>query len=139
MERLLTFWTESREAEDRHIMLALKGRFKGEVDERWHLVPVSDFTQSGLPLRLWMERALRCRGHLQDQTTGWLFQDRKGMRSKFGKYDHIFRALIDIARELHFSLLLEVVETGDFSLWRSPRRRAVLETTNQDVAEKSSS
>ena len=34
MEGLLTFWTVlSREAEDRHIMLALKGRFKGEVDE----------------------------------------------------------------------------------------------------------
>jgi hypothetical protein len=29
-----------------------------------------------------------------------------------------------------------VVETGDLSLWRSPRRGAVLETLNQDVAEK---
>jgi hypothetical protein len=28
------------------------------------------------------------------------------------------------------------VETGDFSLWRSPRQGAVLETTNQDVSEK---
>jgi hypothetical protein len=44
MEGLLTFWMVSRETEDRHIMLALKGHFKGEVDERWHLVPVSDFT-----------------------------------------------------------------------------------------------
>ena len=52
MEGLLTFWTVSMEAEDRHIMLALKGRFKGEVDERWNLVPVSDFTRSGLPFRL---------------------------------------------------------------------------------------
>jgi hypothetical protein len=52
MEGLLTFWTVSREAEDCHIMLTLKGRFKGEVDERWHLVPVSDFTRSGLPFRL---------------------------------------------------------------------------------------
>ncbi len=43
MEGLLTFWTESREAEDQHIMLALKGCFKGEVYERWHLVPVSHF------------------------------------------------------------------------------------------------
>ena len=34
MEGLLTFWTVlSREAEDRHIMLALKGCFKGEVDK----------------------------------------------------------------------------------------------------------
>jgi hypothetical protein len=136
MEGLLTFWTVSREAEDRHIMLALKGHFKGEVDERWHLVSVSDFTRSGLPFRLWMEKALHHQVHLQNRTTGWLFQDRRGVRSKFGIYDHIFRALVDIARELHFRLLPEVVETGDFSLWRSPRRGAVLETTNQDVAEK---
>ena len=30
----------------------------------------------------------------------------------------------------------DVVDTEDFSLWRSPRRGAVLETTNQDVSEK---
>jgi hypothetical protein len=64
MEGLLTFWMESREVEDRYIMLALRGRFKGEVDERWHLVPVSDFTRLGLPFRLWMERALRRWVHL---------------------------------------------------------------------------
>jgi hypothetical protein len=50
MEGLLTFWEESRAEEDHHIMFTLKGRFKGEIDERWHLVPVSDFTKSGLPL-----------------------------------------------------------------------------------------
>ena len=136
MEGLLTFWMVSREVEDRHIMLVLKGRFKGEADKRWHLVPVSDFTQSGLPFRLWIERVLHRQVHLQNQTTGWLFQNRRGVCSKFGIYDHIFRAPVDTARELHFRLLPEVVETGDFSLWRSPRRGAVLETTNQDVAEK---
>ena len=69
MEGLLTFWTVSREAEDCHIMLALKGRFKGEVDKRWHLVPVSDFTRLGLPFsfRLWMERALHHRVNLQNR------------------------------------------------------------------------
>ncbi len=136
MEGLLTFWTLSRETADRHIMLTLKGCFKGEVDERWHLVPVSDFTRSGLPFRLWMEKALHRRVHLQNRTTGWLLQSRRGVHSNFGIYDHIFRALIDLVREEHSSLLPEVVETGDFSLWRSPRRGAVLETTNQDVAEK---
>ncbi len=44
--------------------------------------------------------------------------------------------MIDQARERHAKLLPEVVETGDFSLWRSPRRGAILETLNQDVAEK---
>jgi hypothetical protein len=50
MEGLLMFWEESRTEEDRHIMLTQKGRFKGEVDERWPLVLVSNFTRSGLPL-----------------------------------------------------------------------------------------
>jgi len=49
-----------------------------------------------------------------------MFQNRRGVCSKFGIYNHIFRDLIDIARELHFRLLSEVVETGDFSLRRSP-------------------
>jgi len=121
MEGLLSFWMESREAEDYHIMLALKGHFKGEVDERWHLVPVSDFTHSGLPFRLWMESALHRWVNLQNRTTGWVLQNRRGVRSKFGIYDHVFRDLVDRARELHCKLLPEVVETGDFSLWRSPR------------------
>ena len=83
-----------------------------------------------------MDRALHRWVNLQNQTTGWVFENRRGVRSKFGIYDHVFRDLVDRARELHFRLLPEVVETGDFSLKRSPRRGAVLETTNQDVAEK---
>ncbi len=51
LDGLLTFWDESSLDEDRHIMLTLKGRFKGEVDERWHLVPISNATRSGLPFR----------------------------------------------------------------------------------------
>ena len=94
MEGLLTFWTESREAEDRHVMLALKGHFKGEVDERWHLVPVSDYTRSGLLFRLWMERALHRRVNLQNRTTGWVFQNRRGVRSNFGIYDHVSGTLL---------------------------------------------
>lgn len=136
MEGLLTFWEESRVEEDHHVMLTLKGRFKGEIDERWHLVPVSDFTRSGLPLQLWMERALHCRVNLQRRNKGWFFQCRRGVRLKFGKYDPTFRSLINLARETQEGLLPEVVETGDFSLWRLPRQGAVLETTNQDVSEK---
>jgi hypothetical protein len=30
--------------EDSHMMLTLKGRFKGEMDKRWHLVPFSNHT-----------------------------------------------------------------------------------------------
>ncbi len=136
MEGLLTFWEESRSHEDKHIMLTLKGRFKGEVDDRWHLVPVSNNTRFGLPLRRWMERALHWRVNLQGRREGWLFQCKRGVRLKFGRFDPIFRMLVDAARQEEEGLLPEAVETGDFSLWRFPRRGAVHETTNQDVSEK---
>ena len=122
--------------EDSHVMLTLKGHFKGEVDERWHLVPFSDHTHSGLPFRLWMERALHRRVNLLSQDLGWLFQDWWGVRSKFRKINPLFRDLIDQARERHPRLLPEAVDTEDFSLWRSPRQGLVLETINQDAAEK---
>ncbi len=34
LDGLLTFWGESRLDKDSHVKLTLKGRFKGEVDER---------------------------------------------------------------------------------------------------------
>ena len=133
---LLTFWDESRMEEDSHVMLMLKGHFKGKVDERWHLVPFSNFTWSGLFFRLWMEMALHQRVNLHSRDSGWLFQDQRGVGSKFGQYDTLFRALIDQAQEQHPRLRLEAVNTEDLSLWRPPRQGVVLETANQDVAEK---
>ena len=68
LDGLLTFWDESRLDEDSHVMLTLKGRFKGEVDERWHLVTIRDATRSGLPFRNWMERVLHRRVNLPGPT-----------------------------------------------------------------------
>ena len=52
----------------RFIMLTLKGWFKGKVDKGWHLIPLSNFTHSGLPFWLWMERALHQRVNVQGRT-----------------------------------------------------------------------
>ena len=49
---------------------------------------------------------------------------------KFGIYNHVFGDLIDRGRGLHFWLLPEVVETGDFSLWRSPVAEKVIKLIN---------
>jgi hypothetical protein len=38
------------------MMITLKGRFKGEVDSSWHVVPISNQSWSNIPFRLWMER-----------------------------------------------------------------------------------
>ncbi len=83
-----------------------------------------------------VQRILDRRVLKEGRRVGWLFQSAKGVRDRFGMYDTTFRQLIDAAREESGELLPDVVDTEDFSLWRSPRRGAVLETTNQDVSEK---
>jgi hypothetical protein len=99
LEGLLTFWKETREEEDSYMMITLKGRFKGELDERWHIVPICDETRSGIPFRLWMERIMYRRVTLQGRTLGWLFEEKPGKRAKFGLYQDYFRTLIEKVRE----------------------------------------
>jgi hypothetical protein len=92
LEGLLHFWQETREgaADKRYMMMTLSGRFKGQVDSRWHLVPIGNKTHSNIPFRLWMERIMHWRVNCQHRTKGWLFQTNTGARAKFGRYDATF-------------------------------------------------
>jgi hypothetical protein len=73
------------------------------------------------------------RVRLQGRSNGWLFEQKPGKPAKFGAYQDYFWTLIDLARQQDPRLLPNLVETTDFSLWRSLRRGAVLETTNHNV------
>ena len=117
-------------------MVTLSGRFKGEVDSRWHLVPISNQTHSNIPVRLWMERLMARRVNHQHRTKGWLFETRTGVRAKFGEYDTTFQSLVALARAKNPRLVPPAIELEDFSLWRSPQRGAVLETTHRGVDSK---
>ena len=61
LEGLLNFWMETRRGNDveRHMTMMLSGRFKGEVDLHWHMVPICDKTRSNIPFHLWMERIMQ--------------------------------------------------------------------------------
>ena len=96
-------------------------------------MPICDVTWMGIPFRLWMERIMYRRVHLQGRSNGWLFEQKPGKPAKFGNYQDYFWALIYLARQQDPRLLPSSVETTDFSLWRSLRRGAVLETTNHNV------
>ena len=118
------------------MMMTLLGRFKGEVDLWWHMVPISDQTHSNIPFRLWMERAMVRRVKHQHRTKGWLFEMRAGVRAKFGKYGPTFRSLVALARARNPHLVPLAIKLENFSLWRSPRRGAVLETTHRGIDSK---
>ena len=37
-----------------HIIIGLFGRFKGKEGHRWHCLPISDATRSGIRARAWI-------------------------------------------------------------------------------------
>ncbi len=65
----------------------------------------------------------------QHCSKGWLFETRTGARAKFGSYNITFRSLVALAWATNSRLVPQAIKLEGFSLWRSPRRGAVLETT----------
>jgi hypothetical protein len=80
-----------------------------------------------------MERIMVRRVNHQHRSKGWLFETRTGARAKFGSYDTTFQSLVALARATISRLVPQAIKLEDFSLWRSPRRGAVLETTQGGV------
>ncbi len=77
LEGLLNIWMEMQtgNTNERHMMMMLSGQFKGEVDSRWHMVPICDKTRSNIAFHLRMERIMRQRVNLSTPHQGVAFQD----------------------------------------------------------------
>lgn len=134
LEGLRKFWDETKVAKPTpHVMLTLRGRFKGEQGLRWHCVPVVDVTASGLQVRLWFERLLTRRLVRESRVSGWLFARADGTRAKCGDYDLVLRDYIDRVRDAHPGLISANVSLEDFSFRRSGRRGAATEATNRNM------
>ena len=65
-----------------------------------------------------------------------MFQTSTGAQAKFRRYDATFQTLVTLAWGTNSRLVPGAIEPEDFSLWRSPRRGAVLETTQRGVDSK---
>ena len=132
---MLHFWNAGAQDPEPFIMTTLRGRFKGENDERWHVLPIPDATRSRLPARKWIGKKLRrCRA--EGKTTGWLFTDRKGDRAKFGHYDETLRRLLGRVKAECPGVIDKEATPMMFSLWRSMRRGTTLAATGsigQDI------
>jgi hypothetical protein len=131
---------------------------RGETGERWHCLPICDNNRSGIPFRRWIGRLLKRRGHclpICDNNrsgipfrrwigrllkrrgragggykTGWLFE-RDGRRGRLSDYDDVFVEYIELVHAEQPELFSKGTLLYMFSLWRSPRRGAVLETTGK--------
>ena len=54
IEGLNMLWKENRNHRIPHMIMTLKGIFKGENNLWWHCVPLADQTKGGIPTRRWI-------------------------------------------------------------------------------------
>jgi hypothetical protein len=133
LKGMVTFWEEATQASSPHVMVTLKGRFKGEAGHRWHCVPIAIENRSRIPFKRWLARLLHRRVTLQGRTGGPLFLSGDGKLQKIGTLDHRLIDLLEHVRRLHPDVLSEATVLTDFSLWRSGRRGATTEAMNNKV------
>ena len=74
-----------------HIMVTLKGIFKGETGEKWHMMPLVDVAVSGTDIRKWVGRWLGILVDEEGRTECWVFQHREGDRMKTSDMDEGFQ------------------------------------------------
>ena len=138
LEGIVSYWADGRDATiwnlPRHIMITLKGRFKGEDNLRWHLMPIPDDTASLVPTRVWMSR-LVYRLIQSGRHSGPLFAKKSGAKATIGDYDPLFRTYLARLRALRGGLFFKEVDVADFSARRSLRRGSTQHATNQGVSQ----
>ena len=122
IDGLLAFWEETREHEIPHMMITLKGKFKGKNNLRWHCVPLADKTKSQIPKRRWVSRLLARRVWREGVTAGYLFVTSTGKKYNLGDYNPLFRDYLEKVHKRHPKLFMTGVAINNFSLRYSPRR-----------------
>ena len=133
IEGILQFWDETREHDIPHMMITLRGKFKGENNLRWHCLPLADLTKSRIPTRRWISRLMWRRSGREGNRAGFLFAKRNGKRASLGDYDPLFKDYIERTMKSHKKLFSSAVAVKDYSLRRSLRRGATTEAENNNV------
>ena len=81
LTEMLQFWEETRKKKDlSHIMVTLKGRFKGETGEKLHMFPLVEITELVIEVRKWVGRWLEVLVKQDGRLEGLVFQIEEGER-----------------------------------------------------------
>ncbi len=139
LKGMLEFWDQTALDTEPYIMTTLYGRFKGEMVDRYHCLPIPDDTASKLPARKWISSKVN-REISKGRKGGPFFLNSKGRRAKMSDFNEEFRRLLDQVKEsrvdgsrrLRFKNVIPEAATPDmYSLWRSGRRGATLAVTGK--------
>jgi hypothetical protein len=121
-----------------HVIVPLKGRFKGEKGERCHLLPLSNETSSGIKIRSALELLLVVRRSMS-VSSPWAFVNDQGDKLSFADMNEIVLERLEELKEDDAGEneleLREVSIREDFSINRSFRRGSSTHAQNQKIPE----
>jgi hypothetical protein len=129
----LKHWEAGGSASPPHVTVALLGRFKGEMGEQYHKIPLAAVTNSGLQVRVWV-------GRLLDEykalgiTSGPLFRDNVGQPIKASEMEDVFFSRLEQTQLNRPDLILRDLQVAEeYGIYRSFRRGATSEAVNRKV------
>ena len=121
-----------------HVILPIKGRFKGEKGERCHLLPLINISKTGLPIRGALELLITTRSEMTNCTNPWAFVSEDGSKMTFGEMNEIFLERLEILKDEDKKGELYDLEQYDirekFSINRSIRRGSSTHAQNQEIS-----
>jgi hypothetical protein len=122
-----------------HVIIPLRGRFKGETGERCHLMPLANVTASGIEIRAAVNVLLAARTEMKVKRSSWAFVNQEGDKMKFSEMNEIILDQLEQVKEEDAERKLLGLETfdvrEDFSINRSFRRGSETHALNQKVPE----
>ncbi len=130
---ILKHWSSSCNGTPPHIVIPLLGRFKGELGENYHLLPIVTLTRSGIDNKKWIGRLLTCYKE-KSISNGPLFCNSQGTKAKALDFEPGFFDRLEQVQLFHPELIPstdDVVE--DYGIYRSFRRGSTSEATNQGL------
>ncbi len=130
---ILKYWEAGGLAKSPHITITLLGRFKGEMGEQYHKLPLAAVTNSGLKPRLWVVRLLEEYNRLGIYN-GPLFQDSNGQPMHASAMEEsFFNRLEQIQINRPDLIPQEITVSEEYGISRSFRRGATSEAVNRKV------
>jgi len=124
-------WSQGLNHETPHVIIALLGRFKNEIGESHHLMPVLVSTPRGLEPGKWVKRVLEAYEQ-RNIYSGYMFRKSDSMKKKAKEMERRFHdRLLQIQREQSRLISPELDVVEEYGVLRSFRRGATSDVTNQ--------
>ena len=121
-----------------HVILPLRGRFKGESGERCHLLPLANYSKSGIQIRSTLELLINARSEMPHLKSHWAFVTERDEKLSFQEMNKMFHDGLEKVKEEDSEDLLGLLNTDiheEYSINRSCRRGSATHAQNQKIPE----